>query len=236
MNPQKDFALIAALDLDSVKARLMHQESGEGWSAANADAVEFEYRRFLYLMMKFPDQQVAPLLEVDVFWHYHILDTMKYAVDCEQAFGHFLHHRPHNGDRAPAAMADHHRSGARMQELYDATFGQAYSGKDDVQGATAASAPPAAALAWRTPAARNAWCTPATQQAAWCTPATQKTAWCTPATAKTAWCTPVAAITAWCTPATQSSAGSKPGIAVKPGPLVPAPGDKSSKRAVRVPA
>jgi hypothetical protein len=38
----RDFEAIAALDLEPVKVKLMHQESGEGWTLEQADAVEFE--------------------------------------------------------------------------------------------------------------------------------------------------------------------------------------------------
>ena len=42
-------------------------------------------------------------------WHYHILDTEAYAVDCEKAFGRFLHHFPYfgmRGDDDAMALAD----------------------------------------------------------------------------------------------------------------------------------
>jgi hypothetical protein len=123
MNYQVDFAPIAALDLNPIKVKLMHKESGEGWSLAYAEAVEFEYRRFLYLVKKFPNEQAAPLFDVDVFWHYHILDTMKYAADCEAVFGYFLHHFPYVGLRGDEDLEAHHRVGERMRELYEHTFG-----------------------------------------------------------------------------------------------------------------
>lgn len=134
------FAPIAALDLDPIKVKLMHEESGEGWSRAYADAIEFEYRRFLYLVKKFPDEQAAPLFDVDVFWHYHILDTMKYAMDCEQIFGYFLHHFPYVGLRGEDDEKVHHRVGVRMQELYEATFGQAYVRMEEHHVVTAKAA------------------------------------------------------------------------------------------------
>ncbi len=121
-----EFKAIAALDLDPIKVKLMHRESGEGWSLAKANAMEIEYRRFLFLMKKFPHEQTAPLVDVDTFWHYHILDTMKYAVDCEAVFGHFLHHFPYIGMRGEDDVELHQRSAARMQELYESTFGVAY--------------------------------------------------------------------------------------------------------------
>ncbi len=33
--------------------------------------------------------------DLDLFWHEHILDTMKYAQDCKCIFGHFIQHDPH---------------------------------------------------------------------------------------------------------------------------------------------
>ena len=125
MNAQ-DLHAIAALDLEPIKVKLMHEESGEGWTLERANAVEFEYRRFLYLMQQFPNEQTAPLVDVDTFWHYHILDTMKYAADCDAVFGYFLHHFPYIGLRGEDDEAAHIRVGLRMKQLYEDTFGEDY--------------------------------------------------------------------------------------------------------------
>src|ERR1700740_1497129 len=122
----EQFKGISELDLEPIKVKLMHKESGEGWSLEKANAVEFEYRRFLILMKKYPSEQHAPLVDVDTFWHYHILDTMKYASDCDQVFGYFLHHFPYIGLRGEDDEAAHQRVGLRMKELYEATFGEDY--------------------------------------------------------------------------------------------------------------
>lgn len=118
-----EFAVFETLDLAPIKMKLMHVESGEGWSALRTDAVEAEYRRFLYLMKKYPDAGASPSVDVDTFWHYHILDTMKYALDCELVFGYFLHHYPYVGIGADAG--DPVRAGERMREIYEAEFGAA---------------------------------------------------------------------------------------------------------------
>ncbi|CAN7340240.1 glycine-rich domain-containing protein [Duganella sp. LjRoot269] len=117
---------IDALDLEPIKVKLMHKESGEGWSLERANAIEFEYRRFLFLMKMFPAEQAAPRVDVDTFWHYHILDTMKYAADCDAVFGQFLHHFPYIGLRGEDDLAAHESMGLRMKELYEATFGEDY--------------------------------------------------------------------------------------------------------------
>jgi hypothetical protein len=130
MNANTSFQSIDDLNLDPIKRKLMHAASGEGWSRDKADAVEKEYRRYLCVKKSYPDQLVAPTVDVDTFWHYHILDTMKYAADCERGLGYFLHHYPYlgmdddDGDDASLRLA----SGDRMGMLYETLFGDAYPG------------------------------------------------------------------------------------------------------------
>jgi hypothetical protein len=126
MNTNDLINAVMQLDLEPIKMKLMHAASGEGWSLEKANAVEKEYRRFLCLMKIYPEEDTAPLVDVDTFWHYHILDTMKYAADCEQAFGYFLHHYPYVGMRGVEDEQFRVDSGERMRELYEATFGEAY--------------------------------------------------------------------------------------------------------------
>ncbi len=217
MNSNNDFEVIAALDLNPIKVKLMHKESGEGWSLERANATEIEYRRFLYLMKAFPNEETAPLVDVDTFWHYHILDTMKYASDCEQAFGYFLHHYPYIGLRGEDDIAVQQQAGQRMRELYESTFGEPYV--KEVDAAWCGRAPVSAIAA----AVRTAWCgraPEAARETAWCgrAPAAagaKKTAWCgrAPEVVKqAAWCgrAPVDSAakveTAWCGRAPVASA------------------------------
>jgi len=117
------FAAFEMLDLDQIKMKLMHVESGEGWSTQRAEAVESEYRRFLFLMKKYPEAEASPTVDVDTFWHYHILDTLKYARDCDAVFGYFLHHYPYVGIGASANDGDQLAGGERMRAIYEAEFG-----------------------------------------------------------------------------------------------------------------
>jgi hypothetical protein len=80
-------------------------------------------------------------MEVDTFWHYHILDTLKYAEDCQAVFGYFLHHFPYMGLRGEDDLVAHERVGERMRTLYEDTFGEAYpfasaTGAEKSHGAT----------------------------------------------------------------------------------------------------
>jgi hypothetical protein len=122
MSTHTEYAAFEALDLNPIKMKLMHEASGEGWSEMRTNAVETEYRRFLFLMKKYPDAGAAPTVDVDTFWHYHILDTMKYARDCQATFGFFLHHYPYVG-MVSGTEGEHVQAGDRMRALYEAEFG-----------------------------------------------------------------------------------------------------------------
>ena len=128
MSTTTEFAAFEALDLSPIKMKLMHVESGEGWSEHRVNAVEAEYRRFLFLMKKYPDAGASPTVDVDTFWHYHILDTMKYARDCEATFGFFLHHYPYVGIGAGSDDSERLEAGERMRELYESEFGVVVKG------------------------------------------------------------------------------------------------------------
>lgn len=121
-------AAIQALDLGPIKLKLTDPEEGQGWSREYVERMALAYKRFLTLLVKFPDETIAPTKDVDKFWHAHILDTQKYAADCENVFGYFLHHFPYFGMRGEQDAADLRAAAARMQEIYAREFGEAMSG------------------------------------------------------------------------------------------------------------
>jgi hypothetical protein len=119
---------IEALDLSMIKRKLQDAEEGLGWTAEECAEIEVEYKRYLALKRAYPDREIVPNQPVDKFWHYHILDTMKYAEDCQQIFGYFLHHYPYfgmNGAEDEKALQD---AFDETTELYAAHFAAVYGG------------------------------------------------------------------------------------------------------------
>jgi hypothetical protein len=121
-------AAIEALDLESVKTRLMDPQLGKGWTREYADGVEEAYKTFLVMAVKHQElaEDIMLSKDVDEFWHTHILQTMKYADDCEAVFGRFLHHSPHVGK---LTQADHDKRAALAEKtkvLYEREFGSTY--------------------------------------------------------------------------------------------------------------
>ena len=117
-------AAIQAIDLDPIKLKLMDPEEGQGWSREYVDQMEIAYKRFLILVVTHPDETIAPTKDIDKFWHGHILDTMKYAEDCQNVFGYFLHHFPYLGMRGEEDAARHVQAGSAMYRLYQQEFGE----------------------------------------------------------------------------------------------------------------
>ena len=213
MSTNTEFSVFETLDLTPIKMKLMHAESGEGWSERRANAVEAEYRRFLFLMKKYPDDGAAPTVDVDTFWHYHILDTMKYARDCEATFGFFLHHYPYVGMGAGADEGERDRAGERMREIYESEFGVVIKGDAAWCAAPGKQAVQARDTAWCAAPSKQAvqagdaaWCAAPSKQAA----QASDTAWCAAPSKQagqandTAWCAAPskqaaqANDTAWC--------------------------------------
>lgn len=111
------------IDLNPIKMKLMlPKPEGKGWSAEQADASILWYRRYLALCALYPDEPLVPNGPIDEVWHMHILDTSKYAKDCHEVFGYFLHHYPYFGLNNDADVRDHMFD--RTNELYQIYFGE----------------------------------------------------------------------------------------------------------------
>ncbi|HSW20197.1 MAG TPA: hypothetical protein VLJ86_23450, partial [Ramlibacter sp.] len=110
--------------------------------------------------------------DIDRFWHMHILDTRKYAADCEASFGHFVHHFPYLGLRGEEDAQALQAAFLQMQALYVQEFGEpAPVPRSDA--AWCSIELPKTAAAWcsvESPKAVAAWCSVESPKAAaaWC--------------------------------------------------------------------
>ena len=67
------------------------------WSEARIEKSISQYRVFLQLIKN--GEYAVPTNDLDEVWHCHILDTRKYAKDCELIFWKLLHHDQYYGLR-----------------------------------------------------------------------------------------------------------------------------------------
>lgn len=120
---------IKNIDFSMVKMKLRDKEEGQGWTDEECNLAEQEYIKFLALKRAYPEIDIVPNRMVDVFWHQHILDTQKYAEDCEKVFGYFLHHYPYFGMNGPADAQNLADAFEETRELYFIHFGKDYAGQ-----------------------------------------------------------------------------------------------------------
>ncbi|WP_456440812.1 glycine-rich domain-containing protein [Psychroserpens sp.] len=83
--------LLPNLDLDKIVKKTADKND---WSNEKALETEMQYRAFLKAIQQEDGVSFAPTPEIDKIWHNHILDTKKYAEDCEMLFDAPLHHVP----------------------------------------------------------------------------------------------------------------------------------------------
>ncbi|WP_232833462.1 glycine-rich domain-containing protein [Paraburkholderia kururiensis] len=115
---------IDALDFARMKAKLLHRRDGQ-WTPETVARAEAGYRQFLKLAAQYPDTAIVPSEEVDQFWHAHILDTKRYANDCERIFGFVLHHNPYVGIDGADDEARLFELASATGALMERTFGTA---------------------------------------------------------------------------------------------------------------
>jgi len=115
---------IENLDLEMIKFKLTDPRDFFQWKKEFAEEIEVEYKRFLILKTKYPEQDIAPGLAVDTFWHQHILDTYKYADDCRRIFGSFVHHYPYSGMMGKEDEKQAKETRKVTHSIYEREFGE----------------------------------------------------------------------------------------------------------------
>jgi hypothetical protein len=90
----------------------------DGWIQEDAQETCKQYRNYIFLNKKYSDILLPPSLDIDLFWHEHILDTQKYIYDCNIIFGRYLHHYPYFGIDGKSTESDVEQQFKIMQDLY----------------------------------------------------------------------------------------------------------------------
>jgi hypothetical protein len=95
------------MDFTTLKQKLTLPPSwgGQSWTPERAAVAEAKYKKWLFLQRKYENVTLSPGppgREVDIVWHYHILDTEVYIRNTAQIFGRYLHHPPDFGSMGHA--------------------------------------------------------------------------------------------------------------------------------------
>ena len=108
---------IVALELDKIGKKVANEKN---WDEGTLEKNIHNYRHFLMFMLIHPDMGAIPTYEIDDLWHAHILDTRKYAEDCNQIFGYFVHHVPAYTDEKKVEL---HTEFLTMATIWEKDFG-----------------------------------------------------------------------------------------------------------------
>ncbi|MBT4880148.1 MAG: hypothetical protein HON43_04155 [Alphaproteobacteria bacterium] len=83
--------------------------AGTGWDEATLRRVERKYKDWMTILYAYQDRIsiIGFDMEIDFFWHNHMLDTISYVNFCKKVFGYYLHHNPYAGmPGEPVSMKD----------------------------------------------------------------------------------------------------------------------------------
>lgn len=94
------------------------------WPSEDANEAVRRYKNFLLLLLKYPNEFLAPAPDIDEAWHNHILFTREYMCDCQAIFGNYLHHAPsQNSPEEKKVMLE---AQSRCSDLYIQEFNEPY--------------------------------------------------------------------------------------------------------------
>ncbi len=113
---------IANLNLDQIIGKVAHDEN---LSIDEVREIAQQYKQFIYLAGVYGG--VVPTKRIDMLWHAHILDTMKYDTFCQEVFNRKIHHCPGYSNqsfaRCSADSGDDRKFEERTKELFMNHFG-----------------------------------------------------------------------------------------------------------------
>jgi hypothetical protein len=113
---------VGEIDFSRINKKLQYDDP-EFWTDERLREAEEAYRRFLALNLLYPSETLAVNRLVDDYWHKQILDTRKYAEDCERLFGSLLHHYPFFGLRGEADEGQNVPAFGVTQRVWEDAFG-----------------------------------------------------------------------------------------------------------------
>ncbi len=130
MSKQKtkgNFEPFASLDFTALKSSILAKAEIPNATPAYLDLLEKWYKRFLYLVAKYPSKKITINNLVDDFWHQHMLDSRSYINDCLKLYGAYLHHDPYFGLGSAEKESALQRAYEATDALMDKEFGETYS-------------------------------------------------------------------------------------------------------------
>lgn len=119
VSPQQAEVYAAIQNWDMTAEKKYLQNSLGYANPENLDAMEVEYKRFMFLLATNPELSIPMSEKVDDLWHAHVLHTHNYEDACKSACGRFIHHNPtHSKEENLSLEGDYRQNTLRLYERH----------------------------------------------------------------------------------------------------------------------
>lgn len=146
------------IDWRPIAFKLTDRTHGLGWSIERATRAIRGYLQFLKAIDQHPTAALVPSQDVDEVWHCHLLDTHKYAADCQWLFGRFIHHNPYLGMGSPEQAAQLTTAWQETQQLLGLLGQTEPLSSPSPSGDWLGDRPSTCVLSWQDPGDRPSVC------------------------------------------------------------------------------
>lgn len=102
--------------------RKLQSENPTRWTIERISSAKENYIFFLAFTKIMKDVPIVPSVDLDDYWHAHILDTRAYLKDTILIFGEYLHHNPYFGMAGKEEEEDWKRAATESEQIWNAIF------------------------------------------------------------------------------------------------------------------
>jgi hypothetical protein len=113
------------ISVDLLRSSWRSDDFPQGWSEGQRVHSLRRYEMFLLLKQMHPRERLAPTMDIDKFWHLHMLSPVAYQRDCMRAFGHVMDHDGGYGKEA-SEVPTLELTFNRTAQLWEGAFGEPY--------------------------------------------------------------------------------------------------------------
>src|SRR5882672_1959924 len=92
MRTSIDTVASSIITVDLIRAALRSDDLPKNMTELWLRIALDRYEKFLLLIAKYPDRELAPSRDIDLMWHLHMQHPRQYVADCYRLFGDILDH------------------------------------------------------------------------------------------------------------------------------------------------
>lgn len=116
---------IPLISADLIAASYRSDTFPRDWTQQQRETSLARYEKWLRLKLLHPKSRLAPTLDIDLFWHLHMLSPVAYYRDCMRLFGRLLDHDGGFG-KGPGELEQLKSVFLRTEQWWEEEYGAPY--------------------------------------------------------------------------------------------------------------